>query len=165
MYAQIPWNCLMHHMPEEFPSLPLRPIICGFPIDLRSISMYASVINIGQRYERMNILPLNHVPIFSWSAKMAVLQKYLQKFSVDKAVSFASTQHSPGIGLWLPGPVTATGGLELGPVRALTANIKSKWNYSKQRFLELGAFWNERTNATTLTLIAQPYAKTKLTNV
>ena len=63
------------------------------------------------------------------------------------------------------GPVTAIGGLELGPVRALTGAIKSKWNYSKQRFLELGALWNERTGATTLTLTTQPYAKTKLTNM
>lgn len=63
------------------------------------------------------------------------------------------------------GPVTAAGGLELGPVRSLTANLKSKWNYSKQRFLELGAFWNERTGATTLTFIGQPHAKAKLTNV
>ena len=65
----------------------------------------------------------------------------------------------------MSGPITATGGLELGPVRSLTANLKSKWNYSKQRFLELGAYWNERNNATTLTFTGQPYAKTKVSNV
>lgn len=56
-------------------------------------------------------------------------------------------------------------GLELGPVRALTTNLKSKWNYSRQRFLELGAFWNERTKATVLSFTAQPHAKAKLTSV
>jgi hypothetical protein len=62
------------------------------------------------------------------------------------------------------GPLTATLGLELGPVKKLTANVKSKWTYSQKRFLELGAFWSERMNAQTFQVTAQPHANLKLQN-
>jgi len=62
------------------------------------------------------------------------------------------------------GPLTATLGLELGPVKKVTANVKSKWTYSQKRFLELGAFWSERMNAQIFQVTAQPHANLKLQN-
>jgi hypothetical protein len=62
------------------------------------------------------------------------------------------------------GPLTATAGLELGPVKKLTANLKGKWNYSQKRFMELGAFWSERLNAQIFQVTAQPHANLKLQN-
>ena len=49
-------------------------------------------------------------------------------------------------------------------MKKLTGNVKSKWNYSQKRFLELGAFWSERLNVGIFQVTAQPHANLKLQN-
>ena len=62
------------------------------------------------------------------------------------------------------GPLTATGGLELGPVRRLSAQLKGKFRFEHGRAIELGALWSEKTGATVLSLVGQPHPNLKLTS-
>ena len=62
------------------------------------------------------------------------------------------------------GPVTASAGLELGPVRRLSAQLKGKFKFEKGRSLELSALWSERTGAWVLSSVAQPHKAHKLTS-